>query len=94
MANPGDGPAAGAHRGPRDVDVRSSADPLGALTLGPRVGPALACGGQLVLVLLLGLLAAAQELGPALGGLALQLREALAGCLAASPVLLAAGEWG
>ncbi|MFF2951398.1 hypothetical protein ACFVVU_08640 [Kitasatospora sp. NPDC057965] len=76
------------------MDVRSGSGPLGALTLGPRVGPPLTCGGQLVLVLLLGLLATAQELGPALGALAFQRREALAGGLAASCGFLAAGERG
>ncbi|MFD9687917.1 hypothetical protein ACFWXO_19410 [Kitasatospora sp. NPDC059088] len=90
----GDAPAAGTHRGPRQVDVRSGAGPLGALTFGLLVGPALAGGFQLGLVPLLGLFPAAQELGAAAGGLALQLQHALAGCLAAAGGFLAAGHRG
>ncbi|WP_078910922.1 hypothetical protein [Streptomyces sp. NRRL WC-3742] len=94
VAGAGDGPAAGTHRGPREVDVCPSADPLGTLALGLLVREALPLGRQLGLVPLLGLLAAAQELGPTLGSLAFQLDGALAGSLAAAGGLLAAGQRG
>ncbi len=94
MAGTGDGPAAGGHRGPRQVDVLPGAGPLGALALGPLVFASLALGGQLVLVPLLGLLAEADEFGPGLGVLALELGPELAGGFLAALVLLAPGERG
>ncbi|MFB7666880.1 hypothetical protein ACFC1R_23520 [Kitasatospora sp. NPDC056138] len=115
----GDAPAAGTHRGPRQVDVRAGAGalgtlalgllvgsalaggvqlglvlPLGTLALGLLVGSALAGGVQLGLVLPLGLLTTPQELGAALGSLALQLQSALAGGFAAAGGFLAAGKRG
>ncbi|MEV7936859.1 hypothetical protein AB0O82_12010 [Kitasatospora sp. NPDC088264] len=94
MAGTGDAPAAGTHRGPREADVRTGAGPLRALALGLLVGAAMAGGLQLGLVLLLGLLTTPQELGPALGGLAFQLREALAGGFPAAGGFVAAGQRG
>ncbi|MFJ6622306.1 hypothetical protein ACIQOW_32590 [Kitasatospora sp. NPDC091335] len=55
MAGTGDGPAAGTHRGPRQVDVRPGAGSVGALALGPFVGEALAFVRLLGLVLPIGL---------------------------------------
>ncbi|MEV7360316.1 hypothetical protein [Kitasatospora sp. NPDC091276] len=94
MAGTGDAPAAGTHRGSRQVDVCSGAGPLGTLALGLLVGAALAFGGALGLVLLLCLLATPQELGAALGGLAFQLREALAGGFPVAGGFVAAGQRG
>ncbi|WP_158516380.1 hypothetical protein [Kitasatospora sp. MBT66] len=94
VVGPGYGPAAGTPRGPRQVDVRPGAGPLGALALGLLGGDTVALGLQLGLVLLLDLFAPPQELGAGLGGLAFQLQHALAGCLAAAGGFLAAGQRG
>ncbi|MBO1419242.1 hypothetical protein J0670_32135, partial [Streptomyces sp. FH025] len=94
VAVAGDAPEASTLRGPRQVDARPGAGPLSALALSLGVGAALTCGGQLGLVLPLGLLATPQELGPALVGLALQFQETLTGGLAASCGFLAAGQRG
>ncbi|GAB2718247.1 hypothetical protein GCM10010442_44150 [Kitasatospora kifunensis] len=92
VAGTGHGPAAGRHRGPRQVDVHSGAGPLSAFALDLLVGAVLAFGGALGLVLALCLLAEPLEVDAGLGALHLHLPPTSG--LLAPLVLLAARQRG